>query len=40
MRQDDMYSFQIITKTLDTGVPEIVQVSVSHQIVKYRRDMQ
>jgi len=26
MRQDDMYSFQIITKTLDTVVPEIVKV--------------
>lgn len=27
MRQDDMYSFQIITKTLHTIVPEIVKVS-------------
>lgn len=34
MRQDDMYSFQIITNTLDTVVPEIVKVCyVSSSIV-------
>ena len=28
MRQDDMYSFQIITNTLETVVPEIINVCI------------
>ncbi len=28
MRQDDQYSFQVITKTIDTVIPALIQVRV------------
>ena len=30
MRQDDSYSFEVITKTLDTVIPALIQVCECH----------
>lgn len=36
VRQDDSYSFEVITKTLDTVIPALIQVCVAYCVLSGR----
>jgi len=39
VRQDDSYSFEVITKTLDTVIPALIQVCVYSVVSVLTHDM-